>query len=218
LVGVKGFAYRRVKNDERDAADLADLLRMGRLPQAWIAPAAVRGAAGGGAAPLQAGRDPLRIVQVCVDAYRTPVSFSITPATRSRVHMSVGYPWARGPRNSAFSTSRSCVSDSRDGRPARPAPVNAGRPPSHHARYHRDAVCADTPNSRATSTCRAPRSNIRAACIRRCRNASKSRPPTAFAALSASPPLDPEPCHTALILIQPNENQPQRLTLSTKDL
>jgi transposase len=40
---VKGFAYRRVKNDERDAADLADLLRMGRLPQAWIAPPAVRG-------------------------------------------------------------------------------------------------------------------------------------------------------------------------------
>ncbi|HEY2831672.1 MAG TPA: IS110 family transposase [Sporichthyaceae bacterium] len=37
-LGVKGFAYRRVKNDERDAADLADLLRMGRLPEAWIAP------------------------------------------------------------------------------------------------------------------------------------------------------------------------------------
>jgi hypothetical protein len=32
-----GFAYRRVKNNERDAADLADLLRMGRLPEAWIA-------------------------------------------------------------------------------------------------------------------------------------------------------------------------------------
>ncbi|MGH2604308.1 MAG: IS110 family transposase, partial [Dehalococcoidia bacterium] len=39
---VKGFTYRRVKNDERDAADLADLLRMGRLPEAWIAPRAVR--------------------------------------------------------------------------------------------------------------------------------------------------------------------------------
>jgi transposase len=34
---VKGFAYRRVKNDVRDAADLADLLRMGRLPEAYIA-------------------------------------------------------------------------------------------------------------------------------------------------------------------------------------
>ncbi len=29
-----GFACRRVKNNEKDAADLADLLRMGRLPQA----------------------------------------------------------------------------------------------------------------------------------------------------------------------------------------
>ncbi|HWG13101.1 MAG TPA: IS110 family transposase [Streptosporangiaceae bacterium] len=41
-LGVKGFAYRRVKNDVRDAADLADLLRMGRLPEAWIAPPQVR--------------------------------------------------------------------------------------------------------------------------------------------------------------------------------
>jgi len=41
-LGVKGFAYRRVKNDVRDAADLADLLRMGRLPEAWIAPDQVR--------------------------------------------------------------------------------------------------------------------------------------------------------------------------------
>ena len=41
-LGVRGFAYRRVKNDERDAADLADLLRMGRLPEAWVAPQPVR--------------------------------------------------------------------------------------------------------------------------------------------------------------------------------
>ncbi|GAB2833775.1 IS110 family RNA-guided transposase [Lentzea nigeriaca] len=41
-LGIKGFATRRVKNDYRDAADLADLLRMGRLPEAWIAPPAVR--------------------------------------------------------------------------------------------------------------------------------------------------------------------------------
>jgi transposase len=41
-LGVKGFAYRRVKNDVRDAADLADLLRMGRLPEGWIAPPQVR--------------------------------------------------------------------------------------------------------------------------------------------------------------------------------
>lgn len=41
-LGVKAFSYRRVKNDERDAADLADLLRMGRLPESWIAPHQVR--------------------------------------------------------------------------------------------------------------------------------------------------------------------------------
>ena len=41
-LGVKGFRYRRVENDVRDAADLADLLRMGRLPEAWIAPPKTR--------------------------------------------------------------------------------------------------------------------------------------------------------------------------------
>ncbi|GII23281.1 IS110 family transposase [Planosporangium mesophilum] len=41
-LGVKAFTYRRVKNDVRDAADLADLLRMGRLPEAYVAPPAVR--------------------------------------------------------------------------------------------------------------------------------------------------------------------------------
>src|SRR4051812_26236120 len=41
-LGVKMFSLRRVKNDERDAADLADLLGMGRLPEAWIAPPATR--------------------------------------------------------------------------------------------------------------------------------------------------------------------------------
>ncbi len=41
-LGVKGFAYRRVKNDVRDAADLCDLLRMGRLPEAYVASPAER--------------------------------------------------------------------------------------------------------------------------------------------------------------------------------
>jgi transposase len=41
-LGVKAFEYRRVKNDVRDAIDLADLLRMGRLPESWIAPPATR--------------------------------------------------------------------------------------------------------------------------------------------------------------------------------
>ena len=34
------WGNRRVKNDERDASDLADLLRLGRLAEAWIAPPA----------------------------------------------------------------------------------------------------------------------------------------------------------------------------------
>jgi transposase len=36
------WGTRRVKNDERDATDLIDMLRLGRLPEAWIAPPAVR--------------------------------------------------------------------------------------------------------------------------------------------------------------------------------
>jgi transposase len=36
------WGNRRVKNDERDAADLVDLLRLGRLAEAWIAPSEVR--------------------------------------------------------------------------------------------------------------------------------------------------------------------------------
>jgi len=58
--GVKGFRYRRVKNDVRDAADLADLLRMGRLPEAWIAPPETRELRELVRYPSQAGRDPIR--------------------------------------------------------------------------------------------------------------------------------------------------------------
>jgi transposase len=36
------WGHRRVKNDERDAADLVDLLRLGRLAEAWIAPSGLR--------------------------------------------------------------------------------------------------------------------------------------------------------------------------------
>jgi transposase len=41
-LGVKMFAYQRVKTDARDSTNLAELLRMGRLPKAWLAPPAVR--------------------------------------------------------------------------------------------------------------------------------------------------------------------------------
>ena len=36
------WGHRRVKDDERDATDLVDMLRLGRLPEAWIAPPACR--------------------------------------------------------------------------------------------------------------------------------------------------------------------------------
>lgn len=41
-LGVKGFENRRVKNDDKDATLLADLLRMGSLPESWIAPRPLR--------------------------------------------------------------------------------------------------------------------------------------------------------------------------------
>jgi Transposase len=34
-LGVKMFGYQRVKTDARDSTNLAELLRMGRLPEAW---------------------------------------------------------------------------------------------------------------------------------------------------------------------------------------
>ena len=36
------FTLRRVENDERNARDLADLLRLGQLPESWIVPDRVR--------------------------------------------------------------------------------------------------------------------------------------------------------------------------------
>ena len=41
-LGIKGFENRRVKNDDKDAVLLADLLRMNRLPEAWVAPRPIR--------------------------------------------------------------------------------------------------------------------------------------------------------------------------------
>jgi transposase len=41
-LGVAGYRNRRVKNDEKDAILLADLLRMGSLPESWIAPPPLR--------------------------------------------------------------------------------------------------------------------------------------------------------------------------------
>jgi hypothetical protein len=44
LVNPSGLNWqdRRVKNDYRDCCDLLDRMRLGKLPEAWIAPPAVR--------------------------------------------------------------------------------------------------------------------------------------------------------------------------------
>ena len=55
-LGVKAYSYRRVKNDERDASDLADLLRMGRLPEARGRPAGDPRAARDQPLPAPAGQ------------------------------------------------------------------------------------------------------------------------------------------------------------------
>ena len=58
-LGMKGItSRRRVKNDVKDAVLLADLLRLGSLPEAWVAPPGLREAAGAGPLPGQAGPDP----------------------------------------------------------------------------------------------------------------------------------------------------------------
>ncbi len=41
-LGIKGFENRRVKNDLADAEMLANLLRLGTLPESWIAPRSIR--------------------------------------------------------------------------------------------------------------------------------------------------------------------------------
>jgi len=41
-LAIKGYENRRVKNDLADATLLADLLRMNRLPESWIAPDPIR--------------------------------------------------------------------------------------------------------------------------------------------------------------------------------
>jgi transposase len=41
-LGVKMFGYQRVKTDARDSTNPAELLGMGRLPEAWLAPPQIR--------------------------------------------------------------------------------------------------------------------------------------------------------------------------------
>jgi len=91
-LGVKAFSYRRVKNDERDCAELADLLRMGRLPEAWIAPPQVRGL-------REVTRYRHKLVQQrtsCKDQVHAVLAKSGIPVTRSDIFGPGGGIWLDG--------------------------------------------------------------------------------------------------------------------------
>jgi transposase len=91
-LGVKAFSYRRVKNDERDCADLADLLRLGRLPEAWIAPPPVRGL-------REVTRYRHKLVQQrtsCKDQVHAVLAKSGIPVTRSDIFGPGGGIWLDG--------------------------------------------------------------------------------------------------------------------------
>jgi len=88
-LGVKAFSYRRVKNDERDCADLADLLRLGRLPEAWIAPPPVR-------ALREVTRYRLKLVQQrtsCKDQVHALLAKAGIPVTHSDIFGRTGGLW-----------------------------------------------------------------------------------------------------------------------------
>ena len=53
-LGIEGFENRRLKNDLKDAEMLANLLRLGSLPESWIAPRSLRELRRAGAVPPQA--------------------------------------------------------------------------------------------------------------------------------------------------------------------
>ena len=88
-LGVKAFSYRRVKNDERDCQDLADLLRLGRLPEAWIAPPPVR-------ALREVTRYRIKLVQQrtsCKDQVHALLAKAGIPVTRSDIFGRGGGLW-----------------------------------------------------------------------------------------------------------------------------
>jgi transposase len=91
-LGVRAFSYRRVKNDERDCMDLADLLRLGRLPEAWIAPPAVRGL-------REITRYRHKLVgqrTSCKDQVHAVLAKSGIPVTRTDIFGSGGGIWLDG--------------------------------------------------------------------------------------------------------------------------
>src|SRR6202034_281515 len=71
--------------------------------------------------------------QTCPGWYLTPVVLSITSATRTRVHRSLGYPLALGPRSRARSTLAKSPSVTLRGRPGPPVRFKACLPPTCHS-------------------------------------------------------------------------------------
>src|SRR5260221_13427717 len=91
-LGVKAFTYRRVKDDVRDSADLADLLRMGRLPEAWIAPHEVREL-------RELTRYRIKLVRLrtsCKDQVHCVLAKLCVPVTWSDIFGAAGSAWLGG--------------------------------------------------------------------------------------------------------------------------
>lgn len=57
-LGMQAFAYKRVKKDQSDARLLGDVLRMGSVPEAWIA-REIGEVAGAGATAIRSSRPAL---------------------------------------------------------------------------------------------------------------------------------------------------------------
>ena len=113
--------------------------------------------------------------QTCPGWYLTPVTFSITSATRARVHRSVGYPFALGPFWRARSTLARSASVTLRGRPGSPVRFSACFPPTFHSLCQSETVWWETSSSRPMSAWDIPLVNRSAARIRVASMAAKSR-------------------------------------------
>lgn len=140
-LGVKAFTYRRVKNDERDAADLADLLRMSRLPEAWIAPTDVRDL-----------REPTR--------YRTKL-VGLRTSCKDQVHAVLAKLGSRSPTRTCSArpaprgwTSSPCRSPTGQDRLAAVADRDLHRGDCPSGGKSSPSCCAATPGMPRSSRCR----------------------------------------------------------------
>jgi hypothetical protein len=106
--------------------------------------------------------------------YFTPVTVSITSATRASVHNSVGNRLALGPFSNARSTLARSDELTLGGRPGWPVRFRACLPPAFHFSCQSDTVWWETSSSRPMSAWETPLANRSAARIRRASMAAKS--------------------------------------------